>query len=60
MPITPKPFKFVCCKCSFSKLVLPKSDVLNFSDIDDTCPKCKNKMTHKGLSLFDYIATIFR
>jgi len=51
--IQPKPFKFVCLQCGYSKVVTPKSDVLHPSDLSSTCPKCKTKMERKGLSFLD-------
>ena len=51
--IKPRPFKFVCPKCGYSKTVSPKSDVLSPSDFNDACPKCKTKMDKKELSAMD-------
>lgn len=59
MPIPPKPFKYVCSKCGFSKIVKPKSDVLNPIEMMNDCPKCKNKMHKKELGAFDNIKSIF-
>lgn len=42
--IAPKPFKYKCQKCGYSKVVKPKSDVLNPIDFISTCPKCNNQM----------------
>ena len=51
--IKPKPFKFVCPKCAYSKVVKPQSDVLNIMDMMNICPKCKAIMERKELNLFD-------
>ncbi len=42
--IKPQPFKFKCIQCGYSKIVTPKSDVLNPADMISICPKCKSKM----------------
>ena len=49
----PEPFKYICKNCSYSKVVKPKSDVLNFSDIISTCPKCNTEMERKELNFLD-------
>ncbi len=51
--IQPKPFKFVCPKCGYSKIVKPKSDVLNPMDMINTCPKCEASMERKELNILD-------
>jgi len=53
--IQPQPFKFVCPKCGYSKVVKPKSDVVNPLDFINTCPKCKSAMERKELGLLDMI-----
>lgn len=53
--IQPQAFKFVCPECGHTKVVKPKSDVLNPTDMISTCPKCKIKMEKKELSLLDKI-----
>ena len=55
MPIAPKPFKYKCPKCGYSKVVRPESDDLNPIDWFDICPKCKTKMKRKELSFIDKI-----
>jgi len=55
-----QPYKFVCPKCRYSKVVKPKSDALNPMDMIDTCPKCKAKMEKKELNTFDNITSIFK
>lgn len=57
--IQPQPFKFVCPKCGYSKIVKPKSDVLDPRDMISTCPKCESKMEKKELNAFDNITSIF-
>ena len=39
--IQPKPYKVVCKKCGWSKVITPKSDALSPSDFVFECPKCK-------------------
>ena len=51
--IQPSPYKYVCPKCGYSKVVRPKSDVLNPLDLMDKCPKCSSKMGREKLSFFD-------
>jgi Zn finger protein HypA/HybF involved in hydrogenase expression len=51
--IQPKPFKYKCPKCGYTKVVKPKSDALNPIDILMTCPKCKSDMDKVDLSFFD-------
>ncbi|NWF65916.1 MAG: hypothetical protein HXX81_00425 [Campylobacterales bacterium] len=55
-----KPFKFICQKCGFSKIVIPKSDVLNIMDMITICPKCGNEVVQKELNIFDYVKSIFK
>lgn len=58
--IPPKPFKYVCPKCGYSKIVKPKSDVLNDEELLPFCPKCETVMERKALSTFDNIINIFK
>ncbi len=58
--IQPKPFKFVCLQCGYSKVVTPKSDVLHPSDLSSTCPKCKTKMEKKEANVLDNFLSIFK
>lgn len=51
--IAPQPFKFKCSQCGFSKVVKPKSDVINPITMIDICPKCKSKMKKVPLNFFD-------
>lgn len=58
--IQQKPFKFVCQKCGYLKIVAPKSDALSPTDFFDICPKCQTKMEQKELSIFDGIMRMFK
>jgi len=51
--IAPQPFKFKCPQCGFSKVVKPKSDVVNPMDMMNICPECKSQMKKVPLSLLD-------
>lgn len=53
--IAPKPFKYKCPQCGYSKVVKPKSDALNPVDFVDICPKCKAKMERINLNFIDKI-----
>ncbi len=58
--IQPRPFKYVCPKCGYEKIVKPKSDALDISHRLSSCPKCKNTdIEKKGLNTFDNIISIF-
>lgn len=48
--IPPKPFKYKCPKCGYSKIVKPKSDVLNPIELNSRCPKCKSMMDRVELN----------
>jgi len=50
--IQPKPYKLICPKCGYSKIVQPKSDVLNSVEEFPFCLKCKTKMQKKELDAF--------
>ena len=56
--IKPKPFKYKCPQCGYSKIVRPKSDVIEPMNMMGICPKCKTRMTKKELNLLDKIFTI--
>jgi len=58
--IQPKPFKYVCQKCGYSKVVKPKSDVLNPIEMMSICPKCEAKMEQKELTLLDNLLSMFK
>jgi Zn-finger nucleic acid-binding protein len=48
--IQPNPYKLVCPKCDYSKIVTPKSDVL-ISAIDlSICPKCNIRLEKKTIT----------
>jgi len=53
--IKPRAFKYKCKNCGFSKIVQPKSDVLNPLDFLNECPKCKNKMDKVELNILEKI-----
>ncbi len=62
MPVKPMPYKLVCPKCGFSKIVAPKSDCLSPKDMMDmlpVCSKCKEKMERKSLNLLDDVFSMF-
>lgn len=42
MAVRPKPYKLVCPKCGYSKIVAPKSDCLTGEDLLAMNPVCKN------------------
>ena len=52
MAIKPNPYKLVCPKSGFSKVVAPKSDCLTGEDflaMNPICKKCGNKMERDNL-----------
>jgi|SaaInl4_200m_RNA_FD_contig_21_418401_length_334_multi_13_in_0_out_0_1 hypothetical protein len=53
--IAPKPFKYKCLQCGYSKVVRPESDVVNPIDMCNICPKCKTEMKIKTLNILDKI-----
>ena len=58
MAIKPNPYKLVCHKCGFSKVVAPKSDVLSAKDLVDMspiCKKCGEKMERKSVDKLDSV-----
>ena len=58
--IQPKPYKLKCPKCGYSKVVAPKSDVVDLRDSFVICPKCNEMMERKELSALDNILNIFK
>ena len=38
--IAPEPFMYECTRCGYTKVVKPKSDVINPLDFSSVCPKC--------------------
>ena len=57
--IAPKPFKYKCPQCGYSKVVKPKSDVLNPMDYLNSCPKCKSQMDRVELNILDKVVLKF-
>lgn len=58
MPIKPNPYKLVCPKCGYSKVVRVESDCLSPKDLiamSPICPKCKEEMERKDTNMLDYI-----
>lgn len=56
MAIKPIPYKLVCSKCGFSKIVAPKSDVLSPKDLatmNPVCSKCGEHMERRKLNIVD-------
>jgi len=53
--IPPKPYSLSCPKCSYSKTVRPKSDVLDPREMMQKCPKCETRLERstKAPSLLD-------
>ena len=63
MAIKPNPYKLVCLKCGFSKIVAPKSDALSPKDLvamSPVCKKCGEKMERKDTNMLDNIFSIFK
>ena len=67
MAIKPNPYKLVCPKCGFSKVVAPKSDALSPKDLvamSLVCLKCGEKMERKSVdkleSVIDSLFGMFR
>lgn len=56
--IAPQPFKFKCPQCGYSKVVKPKSDVINPMDLMNICPKCKSKMERVDLNIIEKLFSI--
>ena len=67
MAVKPNPYKLVCSKCCFSKVVAPKSDALSPKDLvamSPICKKCGEKMERKSVdkleSVIDSLFGMFR
>ena len=67
MAVKPKPYKLVCPKCGYSKIVAPKSDCLTGEDLlamNPVCKKCGEKMERKSVdkleSVIDSLFGMFR
>ncbi|TLT07831.1 hypothetical protein FE243_03595 [Aliarcobacter thereius] len=61
MAIKPNPYKLVCPKCGFSKVVAPKSDALSPKDLvamNPVCKKCGEKMERKSVDKLDSLFNI--
>lgn len=61
--IKPNPYKLICSKCGYSKVVSPKSDVLSPIDLiamNSICPKCKGQMEKNNLNIIDEILTLLK
>lgn len=58
--IAQKPYKMVCKYCGHKKIVRPKSDVVNPSDMMPLCPKCKGKMQRLELNSIDKFFIIWK
>ncbi|MDY3205560.1 MAG: hypothetical protein RBR70_10865 [Arcobacter sp.] len=58
MAVRPNPYKLVCPKCGYSKLVAPKSDCISPKDLismNPVCPKCKEQMDRKSVDRLDSV-----
>jgi predicted RNA-binding Zn-ribbon protein involved in translation (DUF1610 family) len=53
--IAPQPYKYKCSQCGFTKVIKPKCDVMNPTNLLSKCPKCGEKLTKVPLNLFDKI-----
>lgn len=65
MPLRPQPYKRVCPKCGYSKIIARKSDCIEVNELKDeckaaTCPKCKIPTEMKKLNPFDFFILIFK
>ena len=63
MPVQPKPYKLVCPKCGFTKIVAPKSDCLNPKDLmamSSICSKCGEQMERKDKNILDNVFSMFK
>ena len=67
MAVKPNPYKLVCQKCGFSKVVATKSDALSPKDLvamSPICKKCGEKMERKSVdkleSVIDSLFGMFR
>ena len=47
MAVRPNPYKLVCPKCGFTKIVTPKSDASTMIEDLSSCPKCEVRMEIK-------------
>jgi len=51
--IAPRPFKYKCPKCGYSKIIKPKSDVFPVKGMLSICPKCKTQMDRIELNILE-------
>jgi len=49
--IKPAPYKLICPKCNYFKIVRPQSDCLNITEMMDICPKCAVPMKPSKISI---------
>lgn len=58
MPVCPKPFKVVCQKCQWSRVLQPPSDALIPNERVERCPFCgSKKVTIKKPRWFERLFT---
>lgn len=58
--VAPKPFKWVCPQCGYSKMVTPQSDVRDPRDFMNRCPKCGAEMEkNRDIGVLDVLKGIF-
>ena len=58
MAVKPNPYKLICSKCGFSKVVAPKSDAFSPKDLismSPICSKCGDKMERRSVGKFSLI-----
>lgn len=58
MAVKPNPYKLICPKCGFSKVVAPGSDALSAKDIvamSPVCSKCGEKMERGSVDGLDSV-----
>lgn len=59
--IAPPPFKLKCPQCGHSKIVKPKSDVINPMDYFSVCSKCKEEMKREELGgIYKLFTKVFK
>ena len=59
--IKPPPQNYKCPKCSYSRVVAPKSDALTPADLlGSVCPKCKINMDRIEMNIFDNIINLIK
>ncbi len=59
--IKPPPHKLKCPKCGYSKIVSPKSDVVDPGDFVQKCQKCDTFMEKTSLSTTEnLLAKLFK